>query len=169
MRHNDGGRMRRTDGGLEHRFRKHEARRGKTRRQHLLFNAVALGPGLVLAEVAGSAFCPLTLSRRLLSFASSTLQPAIADWRATRMQACWCVVVPVDRSQPEGVSSKTTAAATPADDQSWSAAPWHQPTMPTRCFSGLSTVTGTATDQHAYIQRCGNGSVQRCGSPVSGV
>jgi len=50
-------------------------------------------------------------------------------------------VAPVDRSQPEGVSSKTTAAATSADDQSWSAAPWHQPILPTRCFSGLSTVT----------------------------
>jgi hypothetical protein len=27
---------------------------------------MALGPGLVLADVAGSVFCPLTLSRRLL-------------------------------------------------------------------------------------------------------
>ena len=42
-----------------------EARRGKTRRRHLLLNAMALGPGLVLAEVVGSAFCPLTPSRRL--------------------------------------------------------------------------------------------------------
>ena len=111
--------------GAEHRLRKHEARRGKTRRQHLLFTAMALGPGLVLAEVAGSAFCPLTLSRRLLSSASSTLQPAIADSRVTRRRACWQVVVPVDRSQPDSVSLKTTAAATSADDQSWSAAPWH--------------------------------------------
>src|SRR5688572_4852838 len=38
----------------KHRFRKQEARRGKTRRQHLLFTAIALGPSLVLAEVAGS-------------------------------------------------------------------------------------------------------------------
>jgi len=42
-----------------------EARPGKTRRRHLLLNAMALGPGLVLAEVVGSVFCPLTPSRRL--------------------------------------------------------------------------------------------------------
>src|SRR6187402_3215007 len=29
--------------------------------------------------------------------------------------------------------------------------------MPTRCFSGLSTVTGATTCQHARIQQCGNG------------
>jgi hypothetical protein len=40
----------------------------------LLVNAMALGPGLVLAAVAGSAFCPLTRSRRLLSFAEPTRQ-----------------------------------------------------------------------------------------------
>ena len=42
-----------------------EARRGKTRRRHFLLNVVALGPRLVLASVVGSAFCPLTPSRRL--------------------------------------------------------------------------------------------------------
>src|SRR6185436_18698752 len=57
----------------ERRFRKHEARRGKTRRRHLLLTAMALGPGLVLAEGVGSAFCPLTLSRRLRLFAPPAL------------------------------------------------------------------------------------------------
>jgi len=33
-------------------------------------------------------------------------------------------MVAVDRSQPDSVSSKTTAAATSAADQAWSAAPW---------------------------------------------
>ena len=42
-----------------------EGRRGKTRRRHLLFTAMALRPGLVFAEVVGSPFCPLTPSRRL--------------------------------------------------------------------------------------------------------
>ena len=42
-----------------------EARRGKTRRRQLLCTAMALRPGLVFAEVVGSAFCPLTPSRRL--------------------------------------------------------------------------------------------------------
>src|SRR5688500_18930949 len=42
-----------------HRFRKHEARRGKTCRRRLLLTAMALGPGLVLADVVGSMFCPL--------------------------------------------------------------------------------------------------------------
>ena len=55
-----------------------EARRGKTRRQHLLFSAMALGPGLVLAEVVGSAFCPLPLSRRLRLFAAPALPVAHA-------------------------------------------------------------------------------------------
>jgi len=73
-------------GDREHRFRKHEeppqrgcrvggpgARRGKTRRRRLLFTAMALGPGLVLAEGVGSGFCPLTLSRRLRLFAPPAL------------------------------------------------------------------------------------------------
>ena len=41
-----------------------EARRGKTRRRHLLCTAMALRPGLVFAEVVGYAFCPLAPSRR---------------------------------------------------------------------------------------------------------
>ena len=41
------------------------SRRGKTRRQHSLLSAMALGPGVVLAEVAGSVFCPRSPSRRL--------------------------------------------------------------------------------------------------------
>jgi len=57
----------------ECRFRKQEARRGKTRRRHLLFTAMALGPGVVLAEGVGSAFCPLTPSRRLRLFAPPAL------------------------------------------------------------------------------------------------
>jgi len=62
----------------QHRFRKHEARRGKTRRRHSLFNAMALAPGLALAEVACSVFCPLSPSRRLLLFASPALPAADA-------------------------------------------------------------------------------------------
>ena len=42
-----------------------EGRRGKTRRRHRLCTAMALRPGLVFADVVGSAFCPLTPSRRL--------------------------------------------------------------------------------------------------------
>ena len=38
----------------KHRFRKQNRRRGKTRRRHLFFTVMALGPSLVLAEVAGS-------------------------------------------------------------------------------------------------------------------
>ena len=38
----------------KHRFRKQNRRHGKTRRRRLLFSAMALGPSLVLAEVAGS-------------------------------------------------------------------------------------------------------------------
>ena len=53
-----------------------EARRGKTRRRHSLCTAMALGPGVVLAEVVGSAFCPLSLSRRLRLFAPPAL-PAV--------------------------------------------------------------------------------------------
>src|SRR5688500_9181170 len=37
----------------KHRFCKQNRRHGKTRRRHLLFTAMALGPRLVLAEVAG--------------------------------------------------------------------------------------------------------------------
>jgi hypothetical protein len=74
----------------EHRCRKQEARRGKTRRQRLLFAAMALGPGLVLAEVVGSAFCPLTLSRRLRLFAPPALPagdvPALALRQAPTAQ-----------------------------------------------------------------------------------
>jgi len=61
-----------------------EARRGKTRRRHLLFTAMALGPGLVLAEEVGSAFCPLSLSRRLRLFASPALPVAHAAHLALR-------------------------------------------------------------------------------------
>jgi hypothetical protein len=39
---------------------------------------MALGPSLVLAEVAGSKFCPLSPSRRLLRFASPALPAAVA-------------------------------------------------------------------------------------------
>ena len=53
------------------------ARRGKTCRRHSLLHAMALGPGLVLAEVAGSMFCPLTPSRRLRLFAPPA-RPAAA-------------------------------------------------------------------------------------------
>jgi hypothetical protein len=59
-----------------------EARRGKTRRRHLLCTAMALRPGLVFAEVAGSVFCPLTPSRRLRLFASPALPAADARGRA---------------------------------------------------------------------------------------
>ena len=62
----------------KHRFRKHEVRRGKTRRRHLLLTAMALEAGSLLAEVAGSMFCPLTLSRRLLQCASPALPAADA-------------------------------------------------------------------------------------------
>jgi hypothetical protein len=39
---------------------------------------MALGAGSLLAVVAGSAFCPLTLSRRLLRFAAPALPAAAA-------------------------------------------------------------------------------------------
>ena len=83
---------------------------------------MALAPGLALAEVAGSVFCPLPLHgdfyRLLHRYSTPPLKVTIGPAR-------WHGVGSVDRSQPEGVSSKTTAAATSADDQSWSAAPWH--------------------------------------------
>jgi hypothetical protein len=69
----------------KHRLRKHGVRRGKTRRQRLLLNAMALGAGSLLAVVAGSVFCPLTLSRRLLRFAAPSL-PAAAGVRRVRLQ-----------------------------------------------------------------------------------
>ena len=53
-----------------------EGRRGKTRRRQLLLNAMALRPGLVFAEGVGSAFCPLTLSRRLHCLRNRCSQPA---------------------------------------------------------------------------------------------
>jgi hypothetical protein len=61
--------------GQKHRLRKHGVRRGKTRRQRFLLNAMALGAGSLLAVVADSVFCPLTLSRRLLRFAAPALRP----------------------------------------------------------------------------------------------
>ena len=54
------------------------------------FNAMALGPGLVLAEVAGSSFCPLSLSRRLLSFAQPTLSTAGAAGSESVGVVVWC-------------------------------------------------------------------------------
>ena len=53
-----------------------EARRGKTRRRRLLFTAMALRPGLVFAEGVGSAFCPLTPSRRLHCLLHRRSRPA---------------------------------------------------------------------------------------------
>src|SRR5688500_11137948 len=47
---------------------------------------MALGPGLVLAEVAGSRFCPLTPSRRLRLFAPPAL-PAAAT-RQCPVRSC---------------------------------------------------------------------------------
>ncbi len=52
-----------------------EARRGKTRRRQRWRSAMALGPGLVRAEVVGSVFCPLTLSRRLHCLLQRTSRP----------------------------------------------------------------------------------------------
>jgi len=63
-----------------------EARRGKTRRRHLLFTAMALGPGLVLAEGVGSAFCPLSLSRRLRLFAPPALPDGDAPTRVRQQR-----------------------------------------------------------------------------------
>ncbi len=61
-----------------------EARRGKTRRRRLLFNAMALGPGLVLAEVVASVFCPLTPSRRLHCLLYRRSRPAPLTARIQR-------------------------------------------------------------------------------------
>src|SRR4029453_13368798 len=47
----------------------------KTHRRHLSFPVMALAPGLALAEVAGSAFCLLSPSPRLLSFTAPILPP----------------------------------------------------------------------------------------------
>ncbi len=44
---------------------------------------------------------------------------------------------------PTASVQKTTAAATSADDQPWSAAPWQRAISPPRCFSGLSTATAS--------------------------
>jgi hypothetical protein len=60
---------------MEQRFDKHEDRRGKTLHQQSIVSAMALAPGLALAEVAGSVFCLLSQSRRLLSFAEPLLHP----------------------------------------------------------------------------------------------
>ena len=60
----------------ECRFREQEARHGKRVRQRLWFDCHALGPGLVLAEGVGSAFCPLAPSRRLRLFAPPALPTA---------------------------------------------------------------------------------------------
>src|SRR5688500_8854642 len=65
------------------------ARRGKTCRRHLLLNAMALGPGLVLAEVAGSMFCPLSPSRRLRLFAPPALPAAAARQMARGRRHAW--------------------------------------------------------------------------------
>jgi hypothetical protein len=45
----------------------------------LLFIAMALGPGLVLAVVAGSVFCPLTPSRRLHCLLRRYFRPLLDD------------------------------------------------------------------------------------------
>ena len=79
-----------------------EARRGKTRRRHLFLSAMALGPGLVLAEEVGSAFCPLSLSRRLRLFASPALpvtrvRPSRRDARLHSLAKQGCCSEPCER------------------------------------------------------------------------
>src|SRR5262245_33349253 len=69
-------------------FRKHEARRGKSRRRRLLFTALALAPGLARAEEAGSVICPLAPSRRLLWFAEANAPSATHDLATRRVPEC---------------------------------------------------------------------------------
>ena len=78
----------------ERRFRKQRSSARQNASPTSVFTAMALGPGMVLAEEAGSAFCPLSPSRRLRLFAPPALPVSHAAQRSdgpcsTAKQGCW--------------------------------------------------------------------------------
>src|SRR5687767_4635412 len=83
----------------KHRFRKQNRRRGKTRRRHLLFSVMALGPSLVLAEVAGSRVLSTIAVAPPPLFASPALPAADATVRSADLQVGTCISVVSDFSR----------------------------------------------------------------------